>query len=210
MGRPKKSEMGSVPTRERLYQKALELFAERGFDAVSVRDITRPLGLTEATLYIHYENKAALLDAIFERFEKNLLEPGLMPPPPRFFSGGDPLDVADYLIRGAKRFFSKVNRETLLTWRILMISQYRSESARRSLEAHLLDSPRRFFSAMLEGMKQAGKIAPDIDTEVAGRTVSALFFHFSFRANLQAAWEGEDPQEFERLAKDLQLIARGL
>jgi AcrR family transcriptional regulator len=210
MGRPKKSEMGPVPTRERLLQKALELFARKGFEAVSVRDITRPLGLTEATLYIHYDNKAALLESIFERMEEKLIAPAFTPPPPEAFRGNAPVDLADVLIAGAKRFYGRTDRETLLTWRILMISQYRYESARNSLESHLLDTPRRFFVALLESLKAARKIPESTDAETAGRTIAALFFHYSFRSNLQAAGEDESPQEFERLSQDLRLVARAV
>jgi len=102
MGRPKKSELGPVPTKERILQKALELFATRGYDAVSVRDITNPLELNQATLYIYYKNKAALLDAIFKRLEERLIEPGFVVPPVKYFSAMESFNLATFLIEGAK------------------------------------------------------------------------------------------------------------
>lgn len=210
MGRPKKSELGPVPTSERLLQQAMELFAERGFDAVAVRDITRPLGLTEATLYIHYKNKAALLDAIFDRLEQNLISPAFTVPPPESFGGQPDLGAGDYLTIGARRFFARTSRETLLTWRILMVSQYRYESARSRLETDILDAPCRYFARLLESMKVAGKVARDTDCESMGRVIASVFFEYSFRTNLQAAWEGAHPDVFERLEGQLRSLARAL
>jgi AcrR family transcriptional regulator len=40
---------------------AAQLFRDRGFDATSVSDVARALGLTKAGLYHHFESKEALL-----------------------------------------------------------------------------------------------------------------------------------------------------
>ena len=48
-------------TLRRLYETALLQFAQRGFHAVSVRDLTRALGLQASTLYAHVPSKQHLL-----------------------------------------------------------------------------------------------------------------------------------------------------
>lgn len=48
-------------TLRRLYQTALVLFGQRGFHAVSVRDLTRALGMQASTLYAHVSSKGRLL-----------------------------------------------------------------------------------------------------------------------------------------------------
>ena len=129
MGRPRKADLGPVPTKERILQQALELFSERGYEAVSVRDITKPLGLTEGALYVHYANKEDLLDAIFKRLEERLIVPGFASPGSDALPPKESFDLAEHLIEGAQRFFRRADRETLLTWRLLMINQYQRESA---------------------------------------------------------------------------------
>ena len=59
---------GVLPAREgltgarlRLFETALELFGERGYHAVSVRDITQALGQQPGALYFHVESKQQLL-----------------------------------------------------------------------------------------------------------------------------------------------------
>jgi len=48
-------------TLRRLYETALVLFGQRGFHAVSVRDLTRALGLQASSLYSHVPSKQDLL-----------------------------------------------------------------------------------------------------------------------------------------------------
>lgn len=210
MGRPRKSDLGPVPTRERLLQKALELFSERGFDAVSVRDITKPLGLTEGTLYVHYAGKEALLDAIFQRLEERLIGPGFSAPDPDPPPQTESFDLADHLMTGARRFFRNADRETLLTWRLLMITQYRYTSARAGVEAYLLNAPVRHFTSMLQTLQEAGLVRTGLNIDSAGRTIAAVFFQFSFRANLNATWGTRRPRELEELERDLRFVVRGM
>ncbi len=210
MGRPTKTEQGPVSTKERIFQKALELFAAKGFDAVSVRDITRALHLNEASLYNHYKNKSALLYVILERLKNNLIDPGFRLPPVETFATDEDFVLADYLIEGARRFFGRADRETLLTWRMLMISQYRYETARTTIEEQLLNAPRDFLTALLENMQSAGRIAAPVDCRSAGRILAALFFDYSFRANLKAAWNEESDEEFSRLKEDVRSVTEWL
>jgi TetR/AcrR family transcriptional regulator, cholesterol catabolism regulator len=49
------------PRRSEMYRTIAQLFRDRGFDATSVSDIARALGLTKAGLYHHFDSKEALL-----------------------------------------------------------------------------------------------------------------------------------------------------
>lgn len=55
-----------MTTREMIVETALELFSQRGYDGVSVRDIARAVGIRESSLYNHFENKRAIFDAIVD------------------------------------------------------------------------------------------------------------------------------------------------
>jgi AcrR family transcriptional regulator len=54
-------------TRERLLATAEELFATRGIDAVSVRDITEAAGANTAAINYHFGSRRGLIDAIVRR-----------------------------------------------------------------------------------------------------------------------------------------------
>ena len=54
-----------------MYRTIAQIFRDRGFDATSVSDVARALGLTKAGLYHHFESKEALLfEIIMFGFDK--------------------------------------------------------------------------------------------------------------------------------------------
>ena len=53
-------------TKKRILEKALELFSERGYDAVSVGEVAAAVGIKAPSLYNHYESKRAIFDAILQ------------------------------------------------------------------------------------------------------------------------------------------------
>ena len=48
--------------RSQLLEAAARLFADRGYDAVSMRDIAKLVGVTQANLYYHFRDKADLIE----------------------------------------------------------------------------------------------------------------------------------------------------
>lgn len=54
-------------TRERLLDEALTLFSQRGYAATGIREILQSAGVTQPTLYHHFADKAAVLQALIER-----------------------------------------------------------------------------------------------------------------------------------------------
>jgi len=55
-----------MDTKKRILEVSLELFAKKGFDGVSVREIAKKVGVRESALYKHYKNKEDILDKIIE------------------------------------------------------------------------------------------------------------------------------------------------
>ena len=53
-------------TKEKILFTALRLFAQNGYEAVSVSAIAGELGMTKGALYKHYKNKRDIFDSIFE------------------------------------------------------------------------------------------------------------------------------------------------
>lgn len=53
-------------TKQKIINKALELFAAKGYDSVSVGEIAKAVGIKAPSLYNHYPSKQAIFDAIVE------------------------------------------------------------------------------------------------------------------------------------------------
>lgn len=62
------------PGRERILSAARKLFAARGFDGVSIRDIGEAAGLTNPALYRHFADKEALGVELYRRSYQRMLD----------------------------------------------------------------------------------------------------------------------------------------
>ncbi len=60
--------------RDRILQVAEEMFASQGYRAVSIRDIARACGVTNAALYYHFPSKEALFREVLLRHLDQLRE----------------------------------------------------------------------------------------------------------------------------------------
>lgn len=78
--------ISAVDGRQRLLLEAMRLFAERGYDAVTVRDITQAAGVSVGLMNHHYGSKEALRKAVDEyvigQFEEVLFNDDIDPADP--------------------------------------------------------------------------------------------------------------------------------
>lgn len=97
---------------DRILQKALALFSERGYDATSVREICEAAAITKPTLYHFYGSKEGVYRALVEgalgRFSTDMTQA---------LAGGGPL--RDHLTRMARAYVDAALREPQLA-RFLM------------------------------------------------------------------------------------------
>ncbi|NBE55492.1 TetR/AcrR family transcriptional regulator [Streptomyces boluensis] len=71
-GAPRAPRRGN--TRQRIQDVALDLFAERGYEKTSLREIAEQLEVTKAALYYHFKTKEDILDSLFEDLTRTIDE----------------------------------------------------------------------------------------------------------------------------------------
>jgi TetR/AcrR family transcriptional regulator len=102
----------ALRSNDRILQKALELFSERGYDATSVREICEAAGITKPTLYHFYGSKEgvyrAIVEGALERFRSDMM---------RALAGEGSL--RDHLTRMARAYVDAAQRDPDLS-RFLM------------------------------------------------------------------------------------------
>ena len=62
----KREEAKREDTKQKILDKALELFSTQGYDSVSVGEIAAAVGIKAPSLYNHFPGKQAIFDAIVE------------------------------------------------------------------------------------------------------------------------------------------------
>ncbi|MCL1804365.1 MAG: TetR/AcrR family transcriptional regulator [Eubacteriaceae bacterium] len=55
-------------TKEKILASALELFSQRGYSSVSVRDLAAHVGVRESAMYRHFRNKQAVFDQLLDNY----------------------------------------------------------------------------------------------------------------------------------------------
>jgi AcrR family transcriptional regulator len=93
--------VSTTGTRRRLYETALRQFGERGYHAVSVRDLVGELGLQASTLYSHVASKQHLLADLIRighEEHRDTLRLALLD------AGSEPDDQVKVLVRAHVRF----------------------------------------------------------------------------------------------------------
>lgn len=53
-------------TKQEILDAALELFSVQGYEATSISQLAEAVGIRKASLYSHFENKQAILDALMQ------------------------------------------------------------------------------------------------------------------------------------------------
>ena len=54
-------------TKQRILNVALDLFSQKGFSAVSVRDICKVVDIKESSVYYHFKNKQSIFDELLQQ-----------------------------------------------------------------------------------------------------------------------------------------------
>ncbi len=151
-------------TREEILALSVPLFAARGFDGVSMRDIAVASGVTPAALYHHFSDKEQLcLDVVTYAFQEkveslNAIEGG----------GGSPWGRLESVAAQFTSILAKEgNFRRLMQWVLLDSHALRLQS--------LVDSVfRDLFNALL---KLASELAPDRDAHLLVVSIFALVIY---------------------------------
>lgn len=117
-----------MTTKEKIFEAALKLFSEKGFNASSVRDITKEAGVTVAALYNHFRSKNELLKAIYDYYTNVFMARDTAKPDyDKLLEQFGPMDLMEYL---TKSYIESMKNEKLkkLT-RIILMEQYTNEVA---------------------------------------------------------------------------------
>lgn len=159
--------------REQLLEVAFTLFAERGYRATSVRDITRAAGVTEAVLYHYFGNKADLLSAVLAVYAPFA---GYR----RILDAADSMPV-DAVLRRIGGEFLRLLRERRV-FVLTLLSEAASDPEIAAILSRLLDDIIQSVAAFLDARQQRGEVAPSVNGRTVGEALQGgLLIHFLSR-----------------------------
>ena len=60
------------PTQQKIFKIAIELFSQKGYSGVSIREIAKAVGIKESSIYNHYKNKDQILQTIYDYYQNQM------------------------------------------------------------------------------------------------------------------------------------------
>ena len=156
-----------MSTKELILEEALRQFSEKGFAGTSMSEIAKPLGITKAALYKHFESKQQIFDEIIAESENRYAE--IFEKLSIHFDGGQPYkqDVAVYssisiegLCESVLTFvrFSMNDEYSRQVRHMLTISQFQSSELSGMYTKRYVDAMLRYDERLFEQLIRSGTI----------------------------------------------------
>lgn len=162
-------------TKEKILDVSLELFSQRGYSAVSIRDICKCVGIKESSVYYHFENKQNIFDELIFQFENiatsmmTMLETSISTRE----QVGENLysTVCDY-------FFEKYLMDSFCNkvMRLMMIEQFNNNEVRNMYNKWMFVEPVTFQSNIFKMLMKMGIIEKQDSEHLAIRYYTPIFF----------------------------------
>ncbi|MDF9839055.1 MULTISPECIES: TetR/AcrR family transcriptional regulator [unclassified Paenibacillus] len=113
----------------RILKVAIDLFSQYGYNAVSIRDITREVGIKESSLYNHFKSKAVILETIYFNFRMDIAK--IIPQLDRLDTIVTAINIEMFLTQGFQNFLDHIQHPQMeKIWRIIYLEQVRDQAAR--------------------------------------------------------------------------------
>ena len=160
-------EASKKETRQLILKAARLLFAQKGPEECTIRDIAKKAGVSPASVVVHFQSKTALLEEALNRdLEKALSE----------LIASMPLDLAllDRLLHLATGFFRLYDTNRNL-YRALIRHTIFEPGGKTPHMANLSARYLQFLAALVEEEKARGLIRPEVDVQVAAGAIFSLY-----------------------------------
>ena len=194
-------------TKEKILLTSLKLFAQDGYEAVSISKISGELGMAKSALYKHYKNKRDIFDSIinrmdeldYERAREYNMPDGNMD---EIIKGYREISIDKIRIYTEAQFKHWTEEEfSSLFRRMLTLEQYRNQEMSDLYQKYLVSGPIDYMTHLFAGIIEKKEEAKQLAIEFYG----PIFLMYSLYDNKR---EGDDLAEMlknhvERFSKKM-------
>ena len=152
-------------TKEKIFKTAIELFSQKGYHGVSIREIARAVGIKESSIYNHYSNKDKILETIYEYYKNQMKKTSLSEE--EIDNKIKYVSFEQFWTKGLSEFH-KTTENPLLEKinNIILLEMFRDERARDIAITELFHRQQKIVARIFEKMQKKGIIREDFDPEV--------------------------------------------
>ena len=159
-------------TKSKILEVSIDLFSQYGYDGVSIRQIAGKVGIRESSIYNHYPNKQAILNAILDYYVEEMVSDEI----PIEQASRNLDEGFDYFYRaGCDAFLSKLHEERMMKiTRLMLIESYHNDDVRNFLKKAVIEAPVYGWMELFNLMKEKNMIRKDCDV----KQLSESFFYY--------------------------------
>ena len=153
--------MGRKNTKEKIFDVSIDLFSQKGYDGVSIRQIAGEVGIKESSIYNHYNSKESILESILNYYIKEMLKEEAP-----IMQSEENLDVDfdQFYKEGSDRFISKLSEEKMMKiTRIFLVESYHNEKIKNFVKEAIIGYAIDGWEDLFEVMKEKNFIRRDAD-----------------------------------------------
>ena len=193
------------PTEEKIFKTAIELFSQKGFNGVSIREIARAVGIKESSIYNHYTNKDKILETIFTYYKNQMNKTSV---------SEEDLDkkiqsvsFEQFWTKGLVNF-QKATEDPLLEKinNIILLEMFRDERARDIALEELFNRQQKVVSKIFTKMQKNGIITKDFDPEVLALEYTYSLLGLRFEYNILKNWNLDTKEIQKKMAQHIKFI----
>ena len=193
------------PTEEKIFKTAIELFSQKGFNGVSIREIARAVGIKESSIYNHYTNKDKILETIFTYYKNQMNKTSV---------SEEDLDkkiqsvsFEQFWTKGLVNF-QKATEDPLLEKinNIILLEMFRDKRARDIALEELFNRQQKVVSKIFTKMQKNGIITKDFDPEVLALEYTYPLLGLRLEYNILKNWNLDTKEIQQKMAQHIKFI----
>lgn len=190
-----------MSTKDRILEAAIDLFAEKGYGEVSIREITRAVGIKESSLYNHFLSKQQILDEIFDYLKRQF--DALTVSEEAVAAMMEHITPEGFIDLSIKSFQTYLGNPLFVRiWRILSIERFTNARARELFNRHFIDEPMDFQARVFAALMDKGMI-PRANPKVLAREFFSYILYIYFRyIETDRNVNLTDNTEFQQMVKE--------
>ena len=159
-------------TKEKIFYVSLDLFSQRGYDSVSLREIAEEVGIKKSSIYSHYPSKEAILMDIFDYFTRQFEFN------PVINNEEIQLDEKNPLLENPELFYHKgseaikhmIFEETnFKIMKLILIQMHHNETIKLFFQNEILVKPLIFWNGFFTMLKEKGVIRADSNPKLLAK-----------------------------------------
>lgn len=184
-------------TKEKIIEVSLGFFSQKGYSAVSIRDICKQVGIKESSVYYHFKNKQAIFDEILSRFQQKATD--MM----NYFTSAVIADLHtkddNFYMQTCNYFFEKYLMDDFCNkvMRLMLIEQFNNDNVKEAYDYWMFTKPLEFQSSIFQMLLDQGML-PNTDSEYAAIQYYSPIFFFAQKWLFSGPLSDENKNAFRK------------